>query len=195
MPAALAQNQERGFRSQRGGCLKWTLLYVAPLIALWFFLHIVSAILRASLPEHPTAMEVDSAVAAYSTLAFVGYIAAFCTVAVIAGRRRSILRQQHSIAGSEVSDAALHLCCGCCALAQEARQIAHQERVHMTAETDAAGTPHMQAQVTTASGSAAANDASAAPLVALRADDDSHISPTTAVPLAQPVYESPKEEV
>jgi len=189
------QNQERGFRSQRGACCKWTALYMAPFLALWLFDHMVQAIVAASLEasaDDPRARR--HAAATLVALTDLAMVTACVGVAVIAGRRRALLRAQHRIRGHPGADILVHCCCGCCALAQEARQIAVEERkaLDLEAAGDGRGT-HVRRMgpgledgmppVPDYAAAAAASAAAAQPrhlAVAFAAEED-------APPLAQPV--------
>jgi Cys-rich protein (TIGR01571 family) len=115
------------------------------------------------------------------------WIASGLAVAILAGRRRTLLRTQHRIGGSLEQDVMCHCLCGCCSLAQEARQIAHEEMAVLRAEPS--GVPHGIAATTYPPmplGRVENGYAEAAPMY-----EQATALPTLAQPLAQPVYSMP----
>jgi len=161
------QNQERGFQSQRSSCCRWVLIWMAPSITAYVLntLIYVSACAQGCYYVPGWIIAVNRII----------WICAMFTTAAIAGRRRALLRSQHQIGGSLELDIACHCCCSCCALAQEGRQIAHEEacksRHEQTGVLPGAALP-------------------ATPMAAVAEPVPHHASPTAAVPeaiLAQPV--------
>jgi Cys-rich protein (TIGR01571 family) len=157
-------NQERTFISQRGTCCQWALLWMTPMIVAWLFLHLAQVIVGerqcrlvcfddhlrghkiAAPPDlndmqgkcHPFCSHVLPETFVWSV-----WIVALLIVAVMAGRRRALLRSQHRIRGTLACDIARHCLCGCCSLAQEARQIAHEELHARAKQPNGAPTAHM----------------------------------------------------
>lgn len=114
------------------------------------------------------------------------WIAACIVVAVMAGRRRALLRSQHRIRGSLESDVVCHCFCGCCSLAQEARQIAAEELLARQSEQDGVPANHTAMPMPSTRGlPATAVAATAPPEYGYEAEA---AVPALAQPIAQPVY-------
>ncbi|KAG8470764.1 hypothetical protein KFE25_009185 [Diacronema lutheri] len=190
------QNQERAFRSQHRTCCRWAMLWVTPLVVVWM----LNTLLELATGRHQCKffchdekqglVEVDSSVDLSSLEVTKGcfeqcypvfprwveafepfaWIVGCIVVAVLAGRRRALLRAQHRIRGSLEADIVGHCFCGCCSLAQEARHIAHEELVARQAEQN--GVP-------------IGSVAQPMPPVGYGVES---ATPTLAQPVAQPVY-------
>lgn len=121
------------------------------------------------------------------------WVGACIVVAVMAGRRRALLRAQHRIRGSLESDVVCHCFCGCCSLAQEARQIAAEELLARQGEQDGVPASHAPQPMQLAAGlPATATATTAQPVYGYEAD--AAAVPALAQPIAQPVYSyEPKE--
>lgn len=122
--------QGRAFPEERLGCGGWfcVLLLVKLCVFAPFFTH-PEAMARYYEREDPMAFDVIRArLAFYSAVAFVAIFA----------YRRGALRSRFGIGGSWLSDACAMLWCTCCALAQEWRQVEHEEaRAAATAVVEA----------------------------------------------------------
>jgi len=207
------QNQERGFRSQHRSCCRWAFTWAMPFIAVYFVMIMLqSATARCEhvCPDGEDALADDvgphHVPDCYQMCSFPEWMGAvdnllwICSlfaVAVIAGRRRALLRNQHQIKGSLSHDVACHCCCGCCSLAQEARQIAHEEARALRAQPNGvpiAGGGH------TAAVAAVAEPANpyaqpyggtytAAGEYGYGAEGDAAPPPALAQPMAQSVYD------
>ncbi|KAJ1623736.1 hypothetical protein T492DRAFT_1052852 [Pavlovales sp. CCMP2436] len=204
-------NVERAFISQRGRCCRWAGLWLSSFIAAYMFLvfvrgatghrecEIVCHTAGNGLKEvgelsgaNLTNIDVNSdcferhcqyvfPVAVEVLEPFVWIVAALVT-AFLAARRRELLRAQHQIRGSLHADVLCHCLCGCCSLAQEARQIAYEELQSRQGEQNGVPSRHAPGFIAPA----ALPPAYAQPAYAQPA----HAGYTAETPtvLAQPVY-------
>lgn len=206
------QNQERAFRSQHRTCCRWSALWMAPLLAVW----LISRLAEMATGEVDCQIvcqdahglrEVDSGADVLDNDCFkmcgdkypvwvevlepLGWVAACIAIAVMAGRRRALLRSQHRIRGSLESDVVCHCLCGCCSLAQEARQIAAEELLSRQTEQSGVPSSHAAMPVLPAGGAPAAVGVTVAAQPAYAGayyDAEAAVPAQLAQPIAQPVY-------
>ena len=125
--AQFGLNQRAAFRAS---CFKWSLLWLAPIVLLYF-------VIDRAFPDYSmdrARLDRDTAFLYAAPLSMV------CMGLVGMVRRRQ-LRLKYGIGGSVVGDFVCHCCCTCCSLAKEAREIRRQalEEAVNSAEQDLKG--------------------------------------------------------
>jgi Cys-rich protein (TIGR01571 family) len=214
-------NQERAFTSQRRTCCRWAMLWMTPMIVAWLLLELAQELVGEQqcrivcFDEHHRAheiaappdlndMQVNGTCHQHCSHVFpvwmevlepFVWIVAGLVVAVMAGRRRALLRSQHRIRGTLESDIACHCLCGCCSLAQEARQIAHEELHARAEQPNGVPTAHTAIAMPPTLPAAALAQPSYMPDQQQQPPqypyaDTQDALPALAQPIAQPVYSS-----
>eukprot|EP00316_Scyphosphaera_apsteinii_P017609 CAMPEP_0119342946 /NCGR_PEP_ID=MMETSP1333-20130426/105821_1 /TAXON_ID=418940 /ORGANISM="Scyphosphaera apsteinii, Strain RCC1455" /LENGTH=199 /DNA_ID=CAMNT_0007355273 /DNA_START=13 /DNA_END=612 /DNA_ORIENTATION=+ len=120
-------------------CVKWTLLWLAPIMLLFLIFRafaaepnpseiiveietVAMAAVKKAAPSAPPPMPLPS----HSSAAIILMLSAMVITGIVGGIGRRRLRLRYGIAGSSLSDFVCHCCCHCCSLAKEAREIRTQ---------------------------------------------------------------------